>query len=239
MAGPLNIVIVEDNDILREELVAFLQRPGWRVRGADCGEQLDALLRERAADIAVLDLNLPFEDGLSIARRLRDALPGIGIVVLTARTLPSDRTRGYGCGVDVYLTKPTNVEELAAVVHNLGSRLRPAADTALVLDLAAGTLSQPGSAPLRLTEGEARLMHALALAPDRRQHSALLADRAGDTEGPLSRENLAVLVCRLRAKLERDLAQGDAIRSVRGYGYRLAPVVRIAPGGSAGAGAGR
>ena len=78
MAALLEILLVEDNDALREEMVSFLQRPGWNVRGVDCGEAMDAALRLSPADIALLDLNLPFEDGLSIAARMRQQHPQLG-----------------------------------------------------------------------------------------------------------------------------------------------------------------
>ena len=76
---PLEIVVVEDHDLVRDELVDFLNRPGIRVRGAEDGEVLDALLRQRHADILVVDLNLPGEDGLSLAQRLRGIQLDIGI----------------------------------------------------------------------------------------------------------------------------------------------------------------
>ena len=70
VTGPLELIVVEDHDLVREELVDFLVRPSVSVRGADDGEVLDALLRQRHADILIVDLNLPGEDGLSICRRM-------------------------------------------------------------------------------------------------------------------------------------------------------------------------
>ncbi len=230
----LDIILVEDNDALREELVSFLQRPGWAVRGVDCGEAMDAALRSRPADIALLDLNLPFEDGLGIARRLRTVFPMMGIVLLTARTQPSDRRRGYEAGADVYLTKPTSVEELESVIHNLGRRVQPVNDDALVLNPSALTLAAPGGAALRLTVTEAEMLHALALAPERQLHTEFLLYTLADKSITLTRENLAVLISRLRAKLENTLGQAEVIKAVRGVGYRLTPVVRIVHGSATG-----
>lgn len=81
----LNIIIVEDHVDLREELVDFLSRPDWDVRGVGSGALLDIALQEKQADILILDLNLPDEDGIQIAKRIRATSPNIGIVMLTAR----------------------------------------------------------------------------------------------------------------------------------------------------------
>ncbi len=227
MAALLDIILVEDNDALREEMVSFLQRPGWNVRGVDCGEAMDDALRLNPADIALLDLNLPFEDGLCIARRLRAAFPMMGIVLLTARTQPSERSRGYEAGADVYLTKPTSVQELECVIHNLGRRMQPVSDMALQLNPAALTLTAPGWPAMRLTVAEAALLHCLALARDRQQSTDFLLHMLACQDIAITRENLAVLISRLRSKLDATLGPVEVIKAVRGFGYRLAPVVRI------------
>ena len=219
----LDIVVVEDNDALREQLMAFLARPGWRLRGADCGEALDALLRDQSADVVVLDLNLPFEDGTSIARRLRVAFPAMGIVMLTARVRPVDRTNGYASGADVYLTKPTNVEELESVIQNLARRLvpQPGADSALVLDQTAQCLRLPGGVGIQLSPKEAQLLRLLAMAQERQLDTDyLLHQLYRDDVYPSKREHMTVLISRLRLKLNAT-AHKDLVRAVRGVGYRL------------------
>lgn len=221
---PLEIVVVEDNDALREQLMAFLSRPGWQVRGADGGEQLDELLRDRPAQVLVLDLNLPLEDGTSIAQRMRTAYPDLGIVMLTARVRSSDRTAGYASGADVYLTKPTNVEELELVIQNLARRLVPVADASLVLDLTQLALRGPEGVRLALTAVEARLLQLLATAPQRQLDTDYLLHMLYPAqEASLHRNHLAVLISRLRTKLNAsDLPEQDLVRAVRGQGYRLA-----------------
>ena len=124
MSADLSILLVEDNESLREEMVCFLNRPGWRAHGVDCGEELNYWLMENHADVVILDVNLPYEDGYSIASRLRTSHPDVGIVMLTARVRPVDRTEGYHAGADVYLSKPTHPTELIAVIDNLGRRLQ-------------------------------------------------------------------------------------------------------------------
>ncbi|MFA7243641.1 MAG: response regulator transcription factor, partial [Sulfuricellaceae bacterium] len=78
------------------------------------------------ADILLLDLNLPGEDGISLARRIREVLPEVGIIMVTARRQARDKIEGYGSGADIYLTKPTSVEELDAAIQALSRRVRPA-----------------------------------------------------------------------------------------------------------------
>ena len=123
MSTNLNIVVVEDNDLLREEMVSFLTRPGWQAHGVGSGEDLNSWLKQDTPHLAVLDVNLPHEDGYSIASRLRARYPVIGIVMMTARVMSGERIVGYEYGADVCLTKPTNTRELTAVVENLSRRL--------------------------------------------------------------------------------------------------------------------
>lgn len=122
-SGLLDIIVVEDHDLVRLGLVDFLSRPGVQVRGTDDSEVLECLLLQRHAEILVLDLNPPGEDGLSLCRRMRHAFPEIRLIMLTARAMPSDKTAGYQSGADVYLTKPPNVGELEAVIANLARRI--------------------------------------------------------------------------------------------------------------------
>ncbi len=216
----LDIVVVEDHDFVREELVTFLQRPGWRVRGVDCGEALDDALRYRPADVVVIDLNLPGEDGLSISRRLRTAMPQLGILMLTARTLSRDKTVGYQSGADVYLTKPASVAELEAVILSLSRRLRRAVADGPRLDVTACRLLLPDQRLADLTLLECHLLYELSLASERQLDSSALLFRLGNHPGATSR-NLPVIVSRLRHKISEKLQLPDIIKAVRGHGYRL------------------
>lgn len=218
----LEILVVEDHDLVREELVIFLQRPGWNVRGADCAEAMDAALRQRPVDVMVVDCNLPGEDGLSICQRLRSALPELGLIMLTARILPRDKTMGYQSGADVYLTKPANVDELEAVIVNLSRRISRRVSSGPQLDLSRLTLSGPTGALISLTRLECRVLYELAMAPDRQLHSEVLLSRLDPRrDAPRVRDNLAVTLSRLRQKIATGLGMNDVIKSVRGFGYQL------------------
>jgi DNA-binding response OmpR family regulator len=131
MDTPLNILVVEDHDDLREATVTALDSLGYAAHGADCAETMDEMLSDLSPDVLLLDLNLPGEDGLSIARRLRGALPNMGIIMVTARNQGRDITNGYDSGADIYVTKPTSPEELHAAIQALARRMQPQANLVL------------------------------------------------------------------------------------------------------------
>lgn len=219
----VGIAVVEDNDTLRDLLVSYLDQPGRRVHAADCGEALNAVLEQHPLQIVVLDLNLPYEDGLSITQRLRRSHPDIKIIMLTARARPADRTAGYGAGADVYLTKPTNVAELESVVRNLSSRrLNTEAMVEATLNRKSQVLTLPTRQQLVLTATDCTILEQLALAPDvgiEVEH--LLTQLRRHSTLHMSRENLVVTISRLRKKIEADGQHGLSIQTVRNYGYRL------------------
>lgn len=216
------IVVVEDNDTLRDLLVSYLEQPGRQVYSADCGEALNEVLAQQSVNIAVLDLNLPYEDGLAITRRLRRSHPHIKIIMLTARVRPADRTSGYDAGADVYLTKPTNVAELEAVVRNLSTRETVMPLEGFALNRRAHVLSLPEQQRLVLSPTESAILEQLALAPEQGVDSEyLLAQLRRQGNSQLSRENLVVTISRLRKKIEPLSEPPLQIVTVRNYGYRL------------------
>ena len=121
MVARLNILVVEDNDDLRQTMVEVLAGEGHHVSGVDCAEAVPECIG--ALDLILIDLNLPGEDGLSLARRIRSTQPDIGMIMVTARRLPADRKRGYDSGADIYLPKPIAFEELCAAIESLSRRI--------------------------------------------------------------------------------------------------------------------
>ena len=222
-AGIPAVIVVEDNVTLRDELVLFLSEEGFNVRGVGTGEELNKALEAQRADILILDLNLPAEDGISITRRIRRSLPTVGIIILSARVRSTDRLEGYATGADVYLTKPTRPDELAAVVKNLFGRIgSPIAPVQWQLDMAGLILLSPKGADIRLTGSEALLLKALALNGQFMDHSALMA-RFGDEalSEKINKARIEVLISRLRTKLAPHVGQGFDIKALRGRGYQL------------------
>ncbi|NDE35496.1 MAG: response regulator [Gammaproteobacteria bacterium] len=109
MNGPkkIRLAVLEDYEPHREELVHLLRLEGFDVFTAESGEELDQLLLQAPLDLVILDLNLPGEDGLSIAARLQKHYPETRIVMLTGRARGIDRVQGYEAGADIYLTTRT------------------------------------------------------------------------------------------------------------------------------------
>lgn len=136
----MNIIIVEDHDALREVTVSALQEMGHKVRGVACAEALNEKLRLCIPHILILDLNLPGEDGISLANRVRQIHPEIGIIMVTARKELNDRIAGYESGADIYLTKPTSLEELAVAIQALSRRITTWAGDSLQVTLDPGQL---------------------------------------------------------------------------------------------------
>jgi DNA-binding response OmpR family regulator len=225
----LNILVVEDFDVLREELVWFLNRPGWQASGVGSGQALDAWLQTQRADMVVLDLNLPDEDGLSIARRLRQRWPRLGIVMLTARASHAHRAAGFASGADVYLSKPAQSVEIEAVIRNLQRRLQGASAStlapvpALRLEQDGQRLGDATGAWVDLHPLDVRLLSVLAKAhPAVASADALLQALAEPGQDRPDLPLLRVRITRLRAKVKPMCGDHELIEPVRGQGYRLA-----------------
>ena len=228
--GRPSVVVVEDYGILREELVHFLALNNFDVAGVNCSLGLDDWLasQPRPPDMVVLDLNLPGESGLDVARRLRATYPTLGIVMLTGRKEPADRLSGYVSGADVYLTKPASGEELLAVLASLQRRLRPQPSAAWQLDLQRRTNTSPGGASSELSANECAVLAGMARARERIADSAELLLCSGDKD-TLNKGYLGVLLSRLRRKLAEVSTGADSqlIRAVRRKGYQLLIPIEI------------
>ena len=224
----LKVLVVEDNDALREATIAFLQHEGHNVRGIAQAEELDDIPGGYFADVYVIDLNLPDEDGLSLTRRLRAAHPNAGIVIVTARTRIGDKVLGYDSGADLYLSKPVHPRELMAGISALGKRVRTIGlqTKAMVLDLKRMVLIGPET-QVEITASDALVLSALARAPGHKLERWQIAEivRGTDTDTP-SAATLEMRISRLRKKLAAVGAPAPHIKAVHKVGYTLCtPVV--------------
>ncbi len=226
--APLVVALVEDDRLLREEVVEHLTAHQFVVHAVSSAAGFDDLASRVALDLFVIDWNLPGESGLSLSRRLREAMPGAGIVLMTARVALHDRLTGYRQGgADVYLTKPVAPDELVAVLLSLGRRVKPAdSGQAWSLDLRDRTLQGPQpQQKIRLTGREKTLLLALVQAKDNTLESGALCDLYGsdDSDDLMSKRTLEELVARLRKKLKavQEPTAEAAIKSVWGVGYQL------------------
>ncbi|MGZ4970233.1 MAG: response regulator transcription factor [Methylobacter sp.] len=222
MDTALNIVVVEDHDALREVTVEALCSMGHNALGVDCAEALDDEIGAFPIDLLVVDLNLPGEDGISLASRFRAAQPEVGIIMVTARNQVSEKLSGYENGADLYLTKPTSVEELGAAIGALARRIKRCEQEqpGFVLNRAGLFLQGPQSG-VGLSAHEAVMLSALARAPGRRLESWQLIELSGKAEADLSKNTLEVQIVRLRKKLVQAGAADQPIKAVRGEGYQL------------------
>jgi two-component system phosphate regulon response regulator OmpR len=223
-----HLLIVDDDDRIRDLLKEYLARAGFRVTAASGGAPARRLIASLNFDLAVLDVMMPGEDGLSLTRWLREQRGHAGktpILMLTARGEPNDRIEGLRVGADDYLPKPFEPEELLLRIEAILRRAqdRPVGAGALSLgrcrfDLDRGELTCDG-APVRLTEAEVALLRQLARTPHEPVDRLELARGSVDPSG----RAVDVQVTRLRRKIETDHKQPRYLQTVRGVGYLLAP----------------
>ncbi|MFB1488606.1 MULTISPECIES: response regulator [unclassified Thiocapsa] len=230
---PIQILVVDDDSALRALLGDYLAGEGFSVAGAEDGTAMDAWLAEHKADLVILDLMLPGEDGLTLARRLR-ARADTPIIMLSARGGDIDRIVGLEVGADDYMPKPFNPRELLARIRAVLRRRAPSAPAetrevdgifrfgAYRLDLGHRELRR-GDEPVELTSGELALLRILAEHPDRVLDRDLLLDLLkGYERSPFDR-SIDVQIARLRAKIEPDTKRPRYIRTIWGKGYMFTP----------------
>ncbi len=225
-----HLLVVDDDDRIRDLLKQYLSRHGFRVTVAPGGAAARSLLDTLDFDLAVFDVMMPGEDGFSLTRWLREKKGAAGrtpVLMLTARGLAEDRIEGLKLGADDYLAKPFEPEELLLRIEAILRRAdaRPAGGTngALSLglcrfDLERGELSREG-VPVRLTEAEVALLKRLARSPHEPVDRLELARETVDPSG----RAVDVQVTRLRRKIESDPKTPRYLQTVRGVGYLLAP----------------
>lgn len=225
------VLVLDDDAAIRQLLTDYLGENELRVHAVATGTALDAALAQDPADLLILDLKLPGEDGLAIARRLREA-SSIPILMLTGRAEEADRVMGLELGADDYLTKPFSPRELLARIRALLRRAQLHASVADALarvrayrfgpwELNVGLrrLKASDGRQVELTNGEFSLLAAFLSAPQRilsrdqllelsRLHNAEVYDRSIDVQ-----------ILRLRRKLEADPTRPVYIKTERGSGY--------------------
>jgi DNA-binding response OmpR family regulator len=230
MVAKLNIVVVEDNDDLRELTCQVLAQDGHTVKGLTCAEELEDFAGGEHADIFLLDLNLPGEDGISLSQRIRKAHPLVGIIIISARTDLDDKLTGYESGADWYITKPVVFAELTAAIRSFARRRHAAkqnkVDVVHGLTLDKLALSGP-LGNVKLTATEAMLLTAFARAPAGKLETWQIAEMLGVEADETMKNSIAVRIARLRKKLMDLGAAGVVIESIRNVGYQLLVHVEI------------
>ncbi|SIT65697.1 DNA-binding response regulator, OmpR family, contains REC and winged-helix (wHTH) domain [Ectothiorhodosinus mongolicus] len=230
-----SIAIVEDDRGLREELACFFEDHGYTAHEAISLEGLMEILQLSNPEVVILDLNLPGKSGLEIARELRQRVPSIGIIMLTARNQLNDRIKGYDTGADIYLTKPTDPEELLAAVTSLSRRVQGTNNAAWNLDIKQHALSDEQEAiVIELTQVETAILKALVLAPnglmDAGELLGMIEEQFPDRAG--TRRSLENIISRLRKKTTEaspDISRQAPIKAHRNAGYQLTIPLQIKP----------
>jgi len=225
------LLVVDDDAELRELTDEYLSKNGFQVHAVADASEMDAWLVDHRPDLLILDLMLPGEDGLSIAKRLKiDAR--FPIIMLSAQGDDVDRIVGLEVGADDYLAKPFNPRELLARIRAVLRRsAAPAADADVrdvrsfgrfALDLDAHQLLRDG-VEIALTSGEFDLLAVLSAQPNRvLDRDRILDLLTGAERSPFDR-SIDVRVTRLRAKIEADPAKPAFIKTVWGKGYMFCP----------------
>lgn len=232
-----SVAVVEDHADLAASIVDVLVDAGWDARAFPSAETFRHALATFTPDVAVVDLNLPGEDGVSLTQFLRSAQPRMGIVMLTARTSELDRRVGYEAGADVYVAKPARPDELTTIVGRMLERLRGGAGPRGVeapyrLDVERLVLVGPDGTEVPLLPREASLLQRLAEAGA----SGLTSEAIRELEpgASVSKGSIEVRITRLREKLGGAGLSRRLVVAIRGVGYRLAERVVVsdpAPGG--------
>ena len=220
-ADDAHILVVDDDDRIRNLLKRFLQERGYRVSTAPNADKALSTLNSLAFDLLVLDVMMPGMNGFELteAVRKRGDTP---ILLLTARGDAEDRIKGLSLGADDYLPKPFEPEELVLRINAILRRAKPAQAAIQRVsfgiwsfDIARESLTHDGK-PVRLTGGEAALLAALAASAGQTVSRLTLSERTGGGERAVD-----VQVTRLRRKLESDPKEPMHLQTVRGEGYRL------------------
>lgn len=230
MVACLSIVLIEDNDDLRELTAEALRAEGHRVAALACAEELEDRAGGLPTELFLIDLNLPGEDGFSLARRIRQAQPLVGIIIVSARSELQDKVDGYGCGADWYLPKPVAFEELLAAINSFARRRQVQQSHELMpaggLLLRQRQLHGPDD-QARLTSAEDILLMAFARAPSGRLENWQLTEVLGSDSGDVSKTSLEVRITRLRKKLVQVGAAPNCLESIRGVGYQLQVPIQV------------
>jgi two-component system OmpR family response regulator len=226
-----HILVVDDDAAIRELIREYLAENDFKVSVAETGADMDKVLSVEVVDLVILDLKLPDEDGLAIARRLRESLD-LPIIILTGRKDEADRVMGLELGADDYVTKPFSQRELLARIKAVlrrtegkrearrGESVRAYKFSGWELNTGTRRLKSPGEVSVDLTNSEYALLVAFLRSPQRvlTRDQLLEASRLHDD---IYDRSIDVQILRLRRKIEESPNQPSLIKTERGAGYFL------------------
>jgi two-component system, OmpR family, response regulator len=229
--APSHVLVVDDDAAVCALVTEYLSQNDFRVTAVSTGKQMEEVLADEAIDLVVLDLKLRGEDGLHIARRLRESSK-IPIIIVTGRLDEADRVMGLELGADDYVTKPFSPRELLARIRAVMRRYAvaepmPGRDEGLrayrfsgwELNVRLHRLTSPAGAQIPLTNGEFSLLAAFLSAPQRVLNRDQLLDLSRLHSTEVYDRSIDVQILRLRRKIEPDPRNPQFIRTERGAGY--------------------
>jgi two-component system phosphate regulon response regulator OmpR len=229
-----HVLVVDDEADIRASVREYLEMNGFDISTADNAEAARRVLSgKRPVDLVILDVRMPGEDGITLARHLREK-GGVGIMMLTASGEMIDRIVGYEVGADDYMTKPFDLRELLARVKSLARRLSGATATpapgarrlhfgTFTLDVEARKLTGRDGEPVALTAMEFDLLKAFVLNPNRVLNRDQLLDLANRASSEPFDRSIDIRVTRLRRKIEPEPSRPRFIKTARGVGYVFSP----------------
>jgi two-component system phosphate regulon response regulator OmpR len=233
------VLIVEDDAAVREVLAEYLGGHGYDVVEADRGTAMREAVERNLPDVVLLDVNLPGEDGLTLARFLRERFD-VGIIMVTGATDVADRVAGLEVGADDYVTKPFDLRELRAriksILRRMQARAPAAAPTddedetrprvavgACTLDLGSRQLFGADGGEIPLTAMEFDLLKVFVERPNQVLNRDQLLSLTRNREWEPFDRSIDIRIARVRRKVEADPEHPQAIRTVRGAGYMFVP----------------
>ncbi|MBE9558462.1 MAG: response regulator [Proteobacteria bacterium] len=236
MSDTPHIAVVDDEAQIREAVGEYLELHGFEVSLADGGEALRAIMAAgKPLDLVILDLNMPGEDGLTIARYLREH-SNVGIVILTAAGQTLDRIIGLEIGADDYMGKPFDLRELLARIKSVLRRVAtdsPAPGNEagedevkigrLVLNTASHKLFDEDGEEIQLTSMEYDLLQVFAGNANRVLNRDELLDLSHSQNSDPFDRSIDVRIARLRRKIEKDPSKPQILKTIRGAGYMFVP----------------
>ena len=229
-----HILIVEDEPITREQLVAYFEEEGFRVSSTGSGDEVHKIVNETDVILVLLDIKLPGKDGLTLTREIRTN-SDIGIILVTSKQEQIDRILGLESGADDYVTKPFDPRELLSRARNLIRRVEMQQSQrkrnhlrvfdGWSLDLNKRELTEPGGTPVQLSAGEYQLLLAFMEQAGEVMNRDMLMNRIRNREWFPDDRYIDVLVGQLRKKLGERASNAKIIATIHGTGYLFTPEV--------------
>jgi DNA-binding response OmpR family regulator len=227
------ILIVDDEPDVRDVLKEYFVAHGYAVLDAESADAAKALAAQHAIDLALVDIHMPGEDGLSLARHLRERYANVAIIMLTSASTVVDRIVGLEMGADDYVPKPFDPRELVARVKSVLRRTSSAGRAELgaarvrigrcILDLAAHRLIDERGVDVPMSPLEFDLLKALAEHPNRPLSRERILNLGKQRDWDPFDRSVDLRVMRLRKKVEPDPEHPRFIRTIRNEGYIFVP----------------